>query len=209
VLGSAAFIIDIAGAKLRSDLGSADGMAVSGALATGALVAENPKKSKNLSQKSWSRVFGGNKHGDKTILPTGLLTAIETVSSRAIPFPRIGARSAAARHMASESRPCLKSQPAKRWDTPPVGGQQGANEHGDSTRPAGYHRVLETILEILLAIRGHQGCFNYRPQLSGSRGHGIMDTSRSHRIPRNGNRPVHRMYKSGAFSQNTAAVSSR
>jgi len=75
--------------------------------------------------------------GTQTILPTGLLTAIETVSSRAIPFPRIGARSAAARHMASENRLCLKSQPAKRWDTPPVGGQQGANEHGDSTRPPG------------------------------------------------------------------------
>jgi hypothetical protein len=25
---------------------------------------ENPKKSKNFSQKPWSRVFGGNKHGD-------------------------------------------------------------------------------------------------------------------------------------------------
>ena len=37
----------------------------------------------------------------------------------------------------------------------------------------------------------------------------ILYTTRSHRIPRNGNRRVLRKYKSGAFSQNTPATSSR
>jgi hypothetical protein len=37
----------------------------------------------------------------------------------------------------------------------------------------------------------------------------IMDASRTRRIPRTGNRRVLRMYKSGAFSQNTPALSSR
>src|SRR5216684_3352788 len=37
----------------------------------------------------------------------------------------------------------------------------------------------------------------------------IMYTTRSHRIPQNGTHRVLRMYKSGAFSQNTPATSSR